>query len=111
MTKMTLTKKIKKGIVIEKRNFTPAECIELEEMLRLINARKFEAGQIRANTALVPDGQKLADQTDAVARLLENVKNQYVASKLIECGYKSGTICDVNLRTGEVTVQNGTPNS
>jgi hypothetical protein len=106
MAKMSTTRKIKKGVlgVVPQRNFTPAELLELQEMIRIANARRFEAAQIKANTALVPNGQMVADQTEAIARLLENVKNQYVSSKLQECGYPQGTRCDINMTTGEIVL-------
>jgi hypothetical protein len=90
------------AVARERRNFSPSECIELQEQNRLVNARKWEAAQIKANTALVPDGQAVAAQIEAIARLLENVKNQWVARKLMECGYDENELCTVNLSTGEV---------
>jgi hypothetical protein len=105
MTKASLTRKQKKlGIIAPvTRNLTPSECLELQEMQRLVTARKFEAAQIGGNTALVPDGQKVAEQIKAIAALLENAKNLWVAQKLRECGYSDGTKCSLNLTTGEIT--------
>ncbi len=100
---MSATRKIKKGI--EVRSMTPIEVMELQEMQRLVNGRKFEAAQVKGNTALVPDGQKLAEQLEAVVRLLENVKNQWVSAKLVECGYPQDAICDINLSTGEIKLK------
>jgi hypothetical protein len=88
-----------------KRNFTPEETMEVLEMNRIVNARKFEAAQIAANTALVPDGQKVAEQTTAIAALLNNAKNLWISQKLVECGFPQDTKCSINLSTGEVVVQ------
>ena len=85
-----------------KRNFSPAEIVQLQEMQRLVNGRKFEAAQIKSNTALIPRGKEIGEEIEAIARVLENVKNQYVGDTLLKCGYPSGTRCDINYSTGEV---------
>lgn len=100
---MSRTRKIKKGVVTQ-RNLTASEVLELQEMQRLVNARNFEATQVKANTALVPRGQEVANELEAIVRLLENVKNQWVSQKLTECGYDPGAKCSINLATGEVVL-------
>ena len=85
-------------------DFTPTEVMELQEMQRLVNSRKFEAAQIKGNTALVPKGQEVADQLEAIARLLENVKNGWVSGKLAEHGYPKDAICNINLTNGKITL-------
>ena len=99
---MSEKRKEDKGIIPAKRGLTAQEVLELQEIVRLVNARNFEATQIKANTALIPDGQKVAEQIEAIARLLENVKNQWVAQKLSECGYDAGTKCNINLSSGAI---------
>lgn len=91
----------------EKRNLLPAECLELQEMQRMVNARKFEAAQVKGNTALIPRGQEVAAELDAIARLLDNCTKQWVATKLKECGYQEGERCNINLSNGEIIL---TPN-
>ena len=105
---MSQTRKVKKGVA-EKRNFNPQELLELQELQRLVNARRFEAAQIKANTALVPRGKEIAEEIEAIARVMENSKNLYVAQKLVECGYESGTKCDINFNTGEVILHKDEP--
>ena len=85
-------------------DFTPQEVLELQEMQRLVNTRKFEAAQIKGNTALVPDGQKCAEQIEAIARLMENVKNGWVSQKLVEHNYPKDAICNINLSNGKITL-------
>jgi hypothetical protein len=92
-----------------KRNFTQSELIELQELQRIVGARKFEAVHIKGNTALVPNGQRVAEEYEAIARLMENVKNGWVAQKLAECGYKENEQCSINLSTGEVTPNDPKP--
>ena len=109
--KQVVEKFVEKGVLSPlqtRRNFTPQETLELQEMQRAVNAKKFEAAQIKGNTALVPNGQRVAEESDAVARLLENVKNQYVSQKLVECGYPNDTKCSINLTDGTIVV-NDTP--
>jgi len=86
------------------RDFTPMEVYELNEMQKLINSYKFISKQVETNTALVPRGQELVKEYEAIATVMENTKNLYVSNKLIECGYESGTKCDINLSTGEITL-------
>ena len=99
---MTKLSEEKKRLALKKRSFTPAETMELQEMQRLVNSRKFEAGIIKGNTALVPRGQEVAAELEAIARVLENSKNQWVAQKLLDCGYEQNTKCSINLSTGEI---------
>lgn len=86
----------------EKRSLTPEETLELQEMQRLVNGRRFEAAQVKGNTALVPRGQEIAAELDALARLLENAKNLWVSQKLLSCGYAQNSLCTINLTTGEI---------
>ena len=105
MTKMTETKKERLGIaspIQPKRNLTAAECVELQEMIRIANAENFKAKQVRGNTALVPRGLEVAGEVEAMARLLENAKNLFVSQLLKQCGYEDGVRCSLNLSTGEV---------
>lgn len=95
-------KKIEEKKVI--RDFTPMEVYELNEMQKLINSYKFIAKQVESNTALVPRAQEIVKEYEAMATVMENTKNLYVASKLVECGYESGTKCDINLSSGEITL-------
>lgn len=114
MTKATDTKLRKMGVLPPepaalpvKRNFTPQETLELQEMLRICNARRFEAAQIKGNTAIVPRGKELGEEIEAIARLMENTKNFWVSQKLLECGYEANTKCSVNLSTGEIVEDTG----
>lgn len=106
----TTKKRLSKAEVVAKlaptpkRDFNPQEVVELQEMMRLINSRKFEAAQVKANTALVPRGKEIAEELEAIARLIENIKNQFVSLKLEECGYPNGTKCNINMTSGEITL-------
>jgi hypothetical protein len=93
----------------QKRNFTPQEVLELQEMHRAVASRFWEAAQLKGNTALVPRGQEVLAELEALARLGENAKNQWVANKLQDCGYEPGTKCSINLTTGEIVEEHDTP--
>lgn len=109
MSKATNAKAKKELMGKVRRNLEPAEILQLTKMVELANARKFEADQIKVNTALVPRGQEVANEVEAVARLLENVKNQYVGQLLVACGYDAGQNCNINLSTGEIIVNKDEP--
>lgn len=103
MTPSSPARKVRKALKnVPKRSLTPAETMELQEMQRLVNSRKFEAVLIKGNTALVQNGQQIAEQYAAIAALLDNTKNQWVSQKLSECGYSPNDKCNINLTTGEV---------
>lgn len=105
MTRATRTKLEREGIVSPiqpKRNLTPEETLEIQQMVHFVNGRKFEADVAKGNTALIPDGQKFASQLEAMATLLENEKTFHISKKLKECGYPDGARCSLNLSTGEI---------
>ena len=119
MTKMTDTKKERLGIkspLQAQRGLTPPELIELQELIRVANAKNYEANQIRGNTALLNTtadpqrGVHLAEETEAIARILENAKNMYVSHVLQACGYEDGTKCSINLNTGAVVANESVDN-
>lgn len=88
----------------KKRNFTPEETLQLQEMQRAFNARKFELEQIKLNTALIPRGQEIVKELEAILSVLENAKNYWVMKTFENCGYPNGTKCAVNLMTGKITL-------
>lgn len=85
--------------------FDEKDLRELEELNRIASAEKFKSIQIKGNTAMIPDGQKVSEQQEAIARLMENVKNNWVSSRLRELGCKEGTPQTIDLKTGEITEQ------
>lgn len=83
--------------------FDEKDLAELLELNRIAAAEKFKSIQIKGNTAMIPDGQKVAEQQEAIARLMENVKNNWVSSRLRELGCKEGAPVSIDLKTGEIT--------
>lgn len=111
MSKMTHTKKQRLGLVpppIPKRHLTIPETMELRQRILLMNSRLYEAALIKANTALVPNGQEVAATFEAIGNLLQNDHNHWYSKKLLECGYSQGDNCNVNLDSGEITLRRET---
>lgn len=107
MTPMSDTRKIEKGIIeakVLREAFTQAELKEFIALNDLATVERFKAVQIKANTALIPDGQKVAETQEAIARLMENTKQGWVGSKLTEMGFESGVQVSINPDTGAVAV-------
>lgn len=86
----------------ERSNFTAGETMELMEMQRMVNAERVKAQLVAGNTALIPRGQEVAKEIDAIARLLENNKDQWFSQKLREHGYPQDLKVQINLTTGEI---------
>ncbi len=87
-----------------KRNLLPTEALQVQHMQQAANNRRWEADVIKGNTALVPDGQKLAEQAEAIANLLEQSCQEFIANTLVKCGIAPGTKCSLNLTTGEIII-------
>lgn len=83
--------------------FNKKDLAELIELNRLVASEKFKSIQIKGNTAMIPDGQKVSEQQEAVARLMENVKDNWLSSKLRELGIKEGKPVSIDLNTGKIT--------
>lgn len=88
------------------RPMTAAELEHLRQLTRNIKWERFKADQVRTQTALVPRGQEVVAEIDAVVRVLENFKTQYIAQILHDCGYPQGAQCSIDLSTGVVTLEN-----
>lgn len=86
------------------RQFTKQELDEIREIQRIAAGEHFKADQIGKNTALVPEGKKLAKQYEATAALFSRIKTELVNQKLGQMGYPSGTPISVDLNTGKITV-------
>ena len=87
----------------EPRQFNEEEILELQELHRLVAHRQFEAKQVRGNTALIPDGIKVADQLEAMARLYTNTKQHWISQKLAECGWSTDQRVAIDMKTGLIT--------
>lgn len=111
MTAMTETKKERLGIKPAPRNLNEAELKEFLALIDMVAVEKFKTIQIQNNTALIPRGQEVAKEQEAVSRLLENVKDQWMSAKLNECGVEQGVRVSIDPKTGEIKkVEENVPN-
>jgi hypothetical protein len=102
MSKKTTTQEQKEIIALTPQQLSPADLSQLQELYRIAEAYALVADQIKGNTALIPDGQKVSTQFEAIARLMDNTKNQWVGQKLADMGYPKGAKVTVNAQTGEI---------
>ncbi len=84
------------------RRLKAAELAEIQEMCRIVAHEKWKAMHIKGNTALLPNGQELSRQAEALTMLLENEKNLFVSEKLASLGYDAGTPVSLDLKTGDI---------
>lgn len=112
MRRKTTKQQAKAGeIAPKKRNMNAQELLELQEMHRIVAGKILEANIIRGNTARIPKsgcfgargGKQVVAELDAIARILDEAKNSWIADVLAACGYPKGMRCDINLTTGQIT--------
>ena len=107
MTKMSDTRKIKKGKIetptkIEKRNLNETELKEYLGLVTVCNAQHWRAHQIAGNTALIHNGIEVRKTEESIAKLLENSKNNWLSRVLVNCGVGLGQSVNINSKTGEI---------
>lgn len=104
MTRATGAKLKRKGVLKEEDKYlTEQELVELRELQRIAASEMLKANVIRGNTALVPNGQEVATQFEAVARVMSNYRDQFMASAFTRHGYKNGEPLSIDLKTGKIT--------
>lgn len=87
----------------KQRKLTKKEIQEFQELNRIAAHYKFVALQIKGNTALIEDGQKVAKQFESITNLMENVKGEWFSNKLRELGYQPNQRVSINIGTGQIT--------
>lgn len=75
---------------------------ELQEIHRLVEYEKFKLKQIKGNTALIPNGNELAEQQEALVNLLEGAKQGILLEKLKSAGCVPGKPVSVNMSSGKI---------
>lgn len=87
---------------VKPRKMTQEERSEIEMLVRIAVAKRFEVELIRKNTALFnPGGQEFLEKQEKLAEILENEKNLFVQNKLYELGYQPGDRVKLNVLTGD----------
>ncbi len=76
---------------------------ELRNLWRATRAQRFKAEVIKANTAMVPEGQKTAEREEAIAKVMEGALQDHISNIFIAVGLIPGTRAEVDVRTGLIT--------
>ncbi len=103
MTRKTQSQEQKEIVIQTPQQLSEADRAEFEELFRMATSYNFIASQIKGNTALVPEGQRVASEYEAIARLLENAKNQFIGQKLHKMGYPQTAQVKVDIKSGIIT--------
>ena len=86
----------------ERRDLNEQELREYLKLVEICNTERWKAVQFASNTALIPDGQKVAATQEAIANLLENSRNNWISHVLKGCGVPSGQSVNVHSETGKI---------
>lgn len=103
MTRKTSTQEQKEIVAKLPQQLSEEDRAEFEELQRIAITYSFIASQIKANTALVPEGQQVAQQYEAISRLMQNSKNQWMGQKLAALGYPKDVTVTIDVKTGIIT--------
>src|SRR5690349_2066033 len=103
MSKKTKNQEQKELIAATPQQLSEADRADFEELFRLALSYSLVAQQIKANTALVPEGQRVAAEFEAIARLMENTKNQWISQKLADMGYPQTAKVKIDIKKGLIT--------
>lgn len=85
-----------------KKKINRYELSELAKLNDWYNAESFKAKLIKGNTYLVKDGQKLAEQYEQIAKMINDIKNQKISMILAGLGYPPNTEFQVDLVSGKI---------
>lgn len=85
------------------------DLLELQELHRIYAMEKFKYNLVTQNTARVPNGQALRNQSEALMNLYQETKDAWMAHTLARYGYQRGIQVNINLMTGELQVDRTVP--
>jgi hypothetical protein len=111
MSRKTKSQEEKDMIAQTPQRLSEDDRLELEELHRIALSFSIVAGQIAGNTALVPNGQEVAKQFEAIARLMENLKSQWLSQKIASMGYPNAGMINISIKTGEIIPVEDEPES
>lgn len=77
----------------------PEELAQLKDQARVASYTSYLARMASLNTGFIPKGQQFAKQMEALAKIVERSKQEYVATIFDAMNIKQA---DVNLETGEL---------
>ena len=90
--------------LFRKRRFTGEDFKELQLLYNIVAAEDYKFRQIKNNTALIMNGQKLAKQAEQIVNLLNRTRGEWIGQKLVRYGYSPTEQVNVNASTGKITV-------
>lgn len=82
------------------KQFSRDDAMAFVGLHRAVMGEKFKAALVKQNTALIPRGQEIAAELEAIAQLLENEKNGWILQKLAELGYPPKANVSIDIETG-----------
>lgn len=88
---------------MDKTYLSKEDLNEGQELIRLTRSFQLLANLIETNTLLVPEGQEEAKKYHAIATLLQNQQNQFLAEAVKRTGISIDGEAHVNFETGEIT--------
>lgn len=96
------------------RGFTAEEFMQLQELHRICVFTGFLKKTVQDNTVMFTEGQKFAQNLEALANLCLGQKQSWISSTLGAMGYEVNQKYLINMQTGEVKIDtniNGSTNS
>lgn len=87
-----------------KKRLNKTDLADAQELQRLTSYFKRVALLIGNNTALIEDGKKVKNQYEAIVKLLEQDKQDFIAAALVRAGLKNRETAQVDLQTGAITI-------
>jgi hypothetical protein len=86
-----------------KKRLSKPDLRDAQELQRLAGSFAYVAQAIGRNTLQVPRGKDMKAHYEAVTRLLEQEKKEFIAAALLRAGCKDKETVTVNLETGEIS--------
>lgn len=90
--------------LFRKRKFTGEDFKELQLLYQIVATEEYKLRQIKGNTALITDGQKLVKQAQEIVDLLNQSRGEWIGQKLARYGYAPTESVNVNALTGKITI-------
>jgi hypothetical protein len=108
MTRKSLSRLAKDGHIPTPRSLNPMEVEELHNLHRFVAMERFKAEQVKANTALfntaTRSGKEIAQELEMMASYLETFKQNWVNTKIAECGWPTGAKVGIDIKTGIISI-------
>ena len=94
-----------------KKKLSPQDLKDLQELNRICFTYRFMADEVKKNTALVPDGQKLVKQLEGMFNIFDKAMEEHKSKKVREFDFPPNSHVSIDLNTGILTLLDGPINS